>query len=150
MKYQIEKVRDCRKEVQPLIEKHWEEIALNQDVIKLNPDWETYDKLESLGLLYAYTAREGDKLVGYFTVVATKGLHYADHIFAACDIIYILPEYRKGRAGLGLIKYVEEDLKTKKVSSLTINTKCHSPFDSLLEHLDFTLTERLYTKYIGN
>ena len=41
MKYQIEKVRDCRKEVQPLIEKHWEEIALNQDVIKLNPDWET-------------------------------------------------------------------------------------------------------------
>ena len=150
MKYQIEKVKDCRKEVQPLIEKHWAEIALNQDAIKLNPDWDMYNKLEGLGMLYAYTAREGDKLVGYFTVVATKGLHYADHVFASCDIIYILPEYRKGRAGLGLIKHVEEDLKSKNISSLTINTKCHSPFDSLLEHLEFQLTERLYSKYIGD
>ena len=150
MKYQIEKVSDCKKEVLPLIQKHWAEIALNQDLIKLNPDWDMYNKLESLGMLYAYTAREGDKLVGYFTVVATKGLHYVDHVLAACDIIFILPEYRKGRAGANLIKYAEKDLKAKGVSVLAINTKDHAPFDKLLQRLDYSLAERLYSKYIGN
>ena len=149
MKYQIESIKKVKDEVQSLIEAHWNEIALNQDKIKLNPDWETYYKLESLNMVYAYTARKDNKLVGYFTVVATKGLHYVDHVFAACDIIFISPEYRKGRAGANLIKYAEKDLKEKGVSVLAINTKDHAPFDKLLQRLDYSLVERLYSKYIG-
>lgn len=150
MKYQIEKVDAIKKELEVLIKNHWEEIALNQDKIKLNPDWDTYRKLENIGMLYLYTARKDKKLAGYFCVVATKGLHYADHILAACDVIYISPEYRKGSAGSKLIKYAEKDLKDKNVSSLSINTKCHAPFDALLERMGYGLIEKTYSKYIGD
>ncbi len=149
MEYQQEKLNAVKDECLPLIEKHWEEIAINQDNIKLKPDWNTYNKLESLGMFKVYTARVDGKLVGYFTIVVTKGLHYADHLFAATDLIYISPEYRKGRAGYSLIKFAEEQLKKDGVSVLVINTKDHSPFDKLLERMDYSLAERLYQKYIG-
>jgi hypothetical protein len=132
MEYNQERISSIKGEIQPLIENHWSEIAINQDNIKLNPDWDTYYKLESLGMIKLYTARADGKLVGYFTVVVTKGLHYIDHLFAATDVIYIAPEYRKGRAGYGLIK-----------------TKDHAPFDKLLESMDYNLAERLYQKFIG-
>lgn len=149
MNYQIESVRKLKDELEPLIKKHWEEIALNKDKIKLNPDWDTYYKLEDLEMLHCYTARKDNVLVGYFTVVITKGLHYVDYKFGACDIIFISPEYRKGRAGANLIKYVEQDLNSKGVSVLAINTKVHAPFDKLLQKLDYSLIERIYSKNIG-
>lgn len=149
MQYQQERLNSFKDEIKPLIEKHWEEIALNQDTIKLNPDWDTYYKLEAMGFFKAYTARVDGKLVGYFTIIATKGLHYADHVFAATDIIYISPEYRKGRAGYGLIKFAEQQLKKDGVSILAINTKDHAPFDKLLQGMGYDLAERLYQKYIG-
>ena len=149
MQYKKERLANVRKDVQKLIENHWKEIALNQDKIKLNPDWDTYYKLESLGMFKLYTARKDGELVGYFTVVVTKGLHYADHKFAATDVIYISPEHRKGRAGYKLIKFAEQNLADDGVSVLVINTKDHAPFDSLLESMDYNLAERLYQKYIG-
>ena len=149
MKYKQERISSIKGEIQPLIENHWSEIAINQDNIKLNPDWDTYYKLESLKMIKLYTARVDGKLVGYFTVVVTKGLHYIDHLFAATDVIYIAPEYRKGRAGYGLIKFAEQELKKDSVSVLVINTKDHAPFDKLLESMDYNLAERLYQKFIG-
>lgn len=149
MKYQQERLDSVQEECQPLINKHWEEIAINQDNIKLNPDWDTYYKLESLGMIKIYTARVDGKLVGYFTIVVTKGLHYVDHLFGATDMIYISPEYRKGRAGYGLIKFAEQELKKSGVSVLVINTKDHAPFDKLLQSMDYSLAERLYQKFIG-
>lgn len=149
IKFQRESLASVRNEIVPLLERHWEEIAVNRDKIKLNPDWEIYEVLEAAGSLGIYTARSGKKLVGYFVVIAEKHIHYKDHIFAANDIIYLAPEYRKGMVGVRLIKYAEHDLKRLGVSVLTINTKVHKPFDSLLERIGFSLKERVYAKYLG-
>lgn len=105
--------------------------------------------LEKLGNLGIYTARKNGKLVGYFVVVAERNIHYKDHIFAANDLIYLDPDHRKGFLGLKLIKYVEQDLKNMGVSVLTINTKVHRPFDVVMKRLGFSLTERTYSKYLG-
>lgn len=138
-----------KSEIDYLLSKHWEEIAVNKDKIKLNPDWNFYDLLNSAGYLGIYTARSDGKLVGYFIVVAKEHPHYKDHIFASNDIIYLDPDYRKGLAGYRLIKFAEDDLRAKGVSVLTINTKVHKPFDPVLERLGFNLTERSYSKYLG-
>jgi len=138
-----------RKEVDELFYKHWEEIAVNKDKIKLNPDWSFYESIYEAGNLGIYTARKDTNLVGYFIVIARPHPHYKDHIFAANDIIYIDPDYRKGLVGYKLIKFVENDLKNMGVSVLTINTKVHKPFDAVLERLGFENVERLYSKYIG-
>ena len=147
--FQRESIASVREEGEVLLQAHWEEIALNKSKIKLNPDWDAYGMLEEYGRLGLYTARKEGKLVGYFVVIAEKSIHYKDHIFAANDIIYLDPEHRKGFLGLKLIRFVEEELKSMGVSVLTINTKVHRPFDVVMKRLGFSLTERTYSKYLG-
>jgi len=148
-KYQLENLASVRGEVDSLFYKHWEEIAVNKDKIKLNPDWSFYETADTAGLLGIYTIRESGNLVGYFFVLARPNPHYKDHVFAVNDLLFIDPDYRKGLAGLKLIKFAEEDLKSRGVSVLVINTKVHKPFDALLERLGFENVERSYSKFIG-
>tara|TARA_R110000868_G_scaffold340099_1_gene600763 strand:+ start:786 stop:1256 length:471 start_codon:yes stop_codon:yes gene_type:complete len=148
-KYQREDLYKIKDEISNLLQDHWEEIALNKEKIKLNPDWGAYSVLYKSGKLGIYTARKEGKLIGYFVVIAGSNPHYKDHLFAVNDIIYLVPEHRKGFVGIKLIKYAEKDLKNFGVSVFTINTKVHKPFDSVLERLGFNLIERVYSKYIG-
>jgi len=148
--YQREDFYTVRQEVDELFYKHWLEIAVNKDKIKLNPDWGFYETLYEAGYLGIYTVRHNQKLVGYFVVIVKTHPHYKDHLVAINDIIYIDPDYRKGLVGFKLIKFVESDVKNFGVSVLSINTKVHKPFDAVLERLDFDLVERVYNKYIGD
>jgi len=149
MDFALENVIDIKSELEPIIKLHWEQIALNKDKIKLNPDWNQYKLLEDAGILKLYTVRDGTELVGYFCVVMAMGLHYADHVMAACDVLYVKPDKRAGLTGYKLIAFVEKELKKLNVSVLAINTKVHAPFDKLMERMNYKCTERLYQKYIG-
>ena len=148
IKYQQEFLSQVQSDIEPLINLHWKEIALNQDNVKLNPDWEAYANLESEGKLQIFTAREGDTLVGYFVVTLGYNIHYKDHLCASNDVIYLHKDYRKGFAGIRLIKFAEKALREDGVSTLTINTKVHQPFDKVLERLKFKPIERVYSKYL--
>ena len=150
LRYQQEFLSSVSEEIKPLLNSHWEEIALNKDKIKLNPDWEVYQSLENQGKLKIFTARGEGKLVGYFVVVVGVNMHYKDHLFASNDIIYLSPEHRKGFTGIKLIKFAEKCLKEDGVSVLTINTKVHQPFDRLMDFLKFRKVERVYSKYLGD
>ncbi len=145
-----ESLANVKEEIQPLIEMHWEQVALNQGKIKLNPDWEEYARLYFNGALKIYTARDDCELVGYFVVTVSRSAHYKDHIFAICDVIFVKPDKRAGMTGYKLIKYAQNSLKKNGVSLLNINTKVHVPFDKLLQRMGFNLIERIYSKYIGS
>ena len=88
MDFALENLAKVRREIEPLLEEHWKEIALNKDKIKLNPDWRAYADLDSINALRIYTARKDGKLMGYFVVIVSKSLHYRDHLFANNDIIF--------------------------------------------------------------
>jgi len=149
IKYQQEFLSQVQSDIEPLLELHWKEIALNQDKIKLNPDWDAYHNLELTGNLKIFTARSGEELVGYFVVMLNNNIHYKDHVFASNDVIYLHKDYRKGFAGIRLIKFAEKCLKEDGVSVLLINTKSHKPFDKVLERLKFKPIERVFSKFIG-
>lgn len=138
-----------RVEIEPLLDSHWDEIALNKEKIKLNPDFDAYEALELEGKLKIFTARDDGQLVGYFIVIVGTNIHYKDHLFASNDVIYLSPNHRKGFTGIKLIKFAEKCLKSDGVSVLTINTKVHQPFDKLLDFLKFRKIERVYSKYLG-
>lgn len=149
IKYQQEFLSSVRGEIEPLLNSHWEEIALNKEKIKLNPDWDAYQSFEDQGKLKIFTARDDGQLVGYFVVIVGTNIHYKDHLFASNDIIYLSPNHRKGFTGIKLIKFAEKCLKNDGVSVLTINTKVHQPFDKLMDFLKFRKIERVYSKYLG-
>ncbi len=146
--YQQEFLTTIEKEVRPLTESHWEEIAVNKDHIKLNPDWEAYADLEASGHLKVFTARDDGKLIGYFLVFVRKHIHYKDHLFAHNDVLFLSEPYRKSYIGSNLIQFVEECLKADGVSVLTINTKTHRPFDGVLQRLGFNHVENVYSKLL--
>ena len=150
MNYQQEFLATVENDIRPLLERHYKDIAVNQDKIKLNPDWEAYHSLEQDGMLKIFTAREQGELVGYFVVIVHRNLHYKDHLFASNDVIFLHPDHRKGRTGIKLIQFSEKCLREDGVSVLAINTKVHKPFDKLMQFLGFSLVERIYSKYIGD
>jgi GNAT superfamily N-acetyltransferase len=145
MEYAIENLAKVRREIEPLLKQHYDEIALNKDIIKMNPDWEAYARLDAVNALRIYTARRNDKLLGYFVVIVSKSLHYRDHLFANNDVIFLAKSARKGLTGVKLIKYAIESLAAEGITKLHINTKAHQPFDAILERLNFEEIERVYS-----
>ena len=143
---QHECLTNVKEEIKPLLEIHWEMVALNQGKIKLNPDWKEYAKLDAAGILKIFTARSDGQLVGYCVLIISNSIHYKDHIFAINDVTFVLPEYRTGATGYKLLKYAEDYCDENGVSLMMVNTKVHVPFDNLLIGMGFNLIERIYSK----
>jgi GNAT superfamily N-acetyltransferase len=149
MDFALECLANVKEDIKPLLEEHWEMVALNQGEIKLNPDWEEYAALDAAGILKIFTARSDGDLVGYFVLTVSRSIHYKDHIFAICDVVFVKPEFRTGSTGFKLISYAENWCKKAGVSLLNVNTKVHVPFDPLMISMDFNYIERIYSKYLG-
>ena len=147
--YKVETVGECLSEMKPLLEKHWEEIALHKDKIKLDPDYDKYQEMEDAGTLQIVTARVGGQLVGYFISFVLMHPHYKEHSFAVNDILFVDMSYRRTLVGVGMFKYAEDKLKELGVSVIMVSMKTHAPFDHLCESLGYTNVERTYSKYIG-
>lgn len=145
MDFALENLANVKRDIEPLIKQHYDEIALNKDVIKLNPDWEGYARLDRVNALRVYTARKDGKLMGYFVVIVSKSLHYRDHLFASNDLIFLAKSARRGLTGIKLIKFAIESLESEGISKLHVNTKAHQPFDAILERLGFEEIERVYS-----
>ncbi len=155
--YQVEKWDDCYEEAIPMLHAHYVEIATDKAIKPLDPDLERYQGLEEAGLLRIFTARsvaEADgppapgRLIGYFVSIVMTGLHYKQTTLAVNDIMYIDPAYRGGTTGYRLIKHAALDLKNLGADILTIHMKTDYPFRSLLEKLDFHLTEENWERVL--
>lgn len=143
---QLECLANVKEEIKPLLEEHWELVALNKGKIKLNPNWKEYARLDAAGVLRIFTARDEGQLVGYFVLFISQSVHYQDHLFATNDVIFVLPDKRAGATGYKLVKHAEDYCRDSGVSLMTINTKVHLPFDSLMVGMGFDLIERIYAK----
>lgn len=148
MDFALENLAKVRREIEPLLEEHWKEIALNKETIKLNPDWRAYSELDSINALRIYTARKEGKLMGYFVILVSRSLHYKDHLFANNDIVFLTKSARRGLTGLKLVKFAVESLQAEGVTKLHVNTKTHQPFDPIMERLGFEEIETVFSKLL--
>jgi GNAT superfamily N-acetyltransferase len=147
--YQVEKWRDALPEMEPILVKHWHEVALGHDKVPLDIGREKYQALCDAGALHVATARDGGVLVGYHVAMVTPHLHYMSTMHGITDVYFILPEYRKGFTGIRLFKFVEAELRKLGVKKLFTGTKLHMDMGKIFERLGYVETERLYTKWIG-
>lgn len=149
--YQREKLFEIEDELRPILDEHYEEIAMYRDKIKLVPDWSRYYALEDNDILKIATVRDSGELVGYYIIMVVPNIHYSDDLYAVNDIVLIKPEYRNAKVGIGLFSFVEVWMKELGVSVMTMHMKTSQPFDKLCEGLGWDYCERLYTKCIkGN
>lgn len=145
----IESFTERLAELQSLLPLHYQELALNQDKVPLDPLYEIYIEREKRGELLFVVLRDAGEMVGYFIGFIGPGLHYRTCLTCTMDIFYVRPDKRGGRAGIKLFKFVEQELKRRGVNRWFVGSKCHKDASWLFEHLEFQKVEIYYSKWLS-
>lgn len=150
--YQVEKWRAALPEMEPLLVKHWHEIALGHDKVPLDIARDKYQAMCDAGVLHIVTVRDDGMLIGYHVAIVSGHLHYLSTLHGITDVYFILPAYRKGRTGIRLFQKVEAEMRALGVKKLITGSKLHTADGNsgrLFEYLGYAATETVHTKYIG-
>ena len=131
-----------------LFEEHYEEIALNKQVMKLKPDEKAYHNLEKANQLFILSAWQDDVLIGYSVNFVSNHLHYADLKLAQNDLLFISKEHRGGRVGLRLIKDTETYAKSLGCKLMLWHCKPNTPLNEILPRLKYGVQDVIYSKEI--
>jgi GNAT superfamily N-acetyltransferase len=113
------------REFLPLFKQHWREIALNQDDVPLDPDWDRYFQYDLAGILQVLTVWDGEVLVGYIFMLVYHHLHYASTKWATSDMFWLHPAYRTGWTGSRMFRQMELRMRLLKVTIVMVNYKLH-------------------------
>ena len=134
--YRVEKFTDIIPEFKDIIDKHCDEVSLySKEVAPLDPDWVLYENMDKAKLLFTYTVRVEQKLIGYYVAVVIRHLHYKQTLVSDCDVFYLLPEYRKGLVGYKLISGAEKELEKMGVKIIILSAKFNKPLEALAKRL---------------
>ena len=132
----------------PLFEEHYEEIARNKQIMKLKPNYQLYEALNSTGWLFIYVAMRDDVCIGYSMNIMMHHLHYADLRIAQNDILFVKKEFRGGRLGLRLLKVTEDHARSEGYKLMLWHAKENTALAELLPKLKYGVQEIMYSKEI--
>lgn len=143
----LEAWEDVQPEIAELCKLHWEEIALDKD-IPLAPDWDAYARLDDAGMLRPYVARnEGGELVGYSVFFVSPAMHYRHSLQANQDVVFLHPDYRRGRLGMSLLTLAEDSLRAEGVQVIHHHVKqAHPALGRVLERMGYGVADIIYKK----
>lgn len=146
--YAVERWKDIRAEMLPLLVRHWREIALNHADVPLDIDEQRYAELDDAGALHIVTARVDGGLIGYHVAIVSAHLHYASTLHGITDVYYVAPAFRQGFTGIRLFHRVESEMRSIEVKKLFTGTKVHLDMSKLFERLGYNRVEYLYSKIL--
>ncbi len=132
-------------EIRSLLFKHYEEISYFKDV-PLNPDFEVYRQIESLGRLRIFVARDMDRLIGYNTMIVQNHPHYKDSKQAVQDLLFLDPYYRGLGFGEEFIYWVDEELKDEGVQYIIRTVTNKVDYSQMLGYQDYKEIGREFLK----
>ena len=137
-------------EVKPMLDLHYDELALNRDKVPLSPQYEEYLRRDALGMVVTITLRKDGQLVGYWSGFKAPALHYSTCLTLHMDIFFVHPDYRDGSAGIKLFKAMEKEAKRQGVQRLFVGSKVHKDASRLFEALKYTKVETTYSAWLGD
>lgn len=120
---QVEKFHEIARELPPLFEQHYREIAVDQDTIPLDPDWDRYFHLALSGMLIVRTARCDKTLVGYIFNLVGPHLHYRSTPHAEIEMFWLDPAYRGSAFALRWFRENEAMLRELGIRKVGVATK---------------------------
>lgn len=147
---QIESLTERLGELKPLFPKHYAELALNQNQVPLNPQYDEYLRRDAAGGVMLVTLRDAGELVGYFVGFVAPGLHYRTCLTLTMDIFWVHPGHRGNGAGFVLFGAVEREAKRRGVQRMFVGSKCHKDASFLFERRGYERCEVYYTAWLGD
>lgn len=133
-------------EMIPLLQEDWDEIG--DDHLPFDPDFDTYEELESNNLLRIFTARVEGELVGYFVVIYVPSLQSKGKLLAINDTIFVSKAHRNKMIGPRLFRFVEKCVKQDGMDRLyVVITEKNDIGDNLLR-MGYNKIETRYEKVL--
>ena len=141
------------RELQPLLEAHWKELALFQDEVPLAVNWPWYYSLQANNQLLFVTARSSNgSLLGYYIALVTPCPHYFTTPKALHDVMRVSPEARGAGIGLKLMLFVEQELRAGGIKlwyhGRKAVTETAPAMDKLVAKLGFRPADLMFAKLI--
>jgi hypothetical protein len=135
-----------RHEVQPLLDAHYHEIAVYQD-IPLMVDWVRYQLCEESDTLRVYTVRDDlARLMGYCAFFVLYHPHYSTTKWANQDVLYLAPEARHASLAGEFLSFCDKQLFVEGVSVVTHHMKASASHASLFERLGYQMHDIVYSR----
>jgi hypothetical protein len=145
MNFQEETLAEVWIELQVLLPLNYEELTLNKDHVKLDPDWNRYQCMSDNSELSIFTARDGVELVGYAFFFVLPHIHYKNLVVANNDVLFLKKEYRTGMTGIKFLKYCDEQLKSR-CDKITWHIKDTNDFSPLLKRMGYSVEDTIMGK----
>jgi len=146
---QVENLTEMLDELKPFFPMHWEELALNQKQVPLDPNYSIYLAKDAAGEMMLVTLRKDGDLIGYFVGFVGPALHYQSCLTLTMDIFYVLPEHRGDGGGFVLFRAAEAEARRRGVQRMFAGSKCHKDASWLFEKLGYEEVERFYCLWMG-
>lgn len=134
--------------VTPLLERHFQEIAKFKDISTVKPDVERYEMIESQGRFIGLVAELGDEVIGYSANFILMNLHYSDVRFCQNDVLYVVPEHRKSRAGYLLMKFTVATAQERGAQLMLWHAKENTALNTLLPRHGYEVMDVIWAKRI--
>lgn len=147
---QTESFRACLPELKPLLDAHWKELALFQNEIRLDPNYQTYFAHEDAGGLIFATVRKAGKIIAYYIGFIAAHPHYQSSLQCKLDIWRVVAEERGRLYERRLFKAVERELKRRRVQVWWNGEKTAHPCGRLYTAFGMEPAEVYYVKYLGD
>lgn len=133
-------------DVEAITKRHYNDVATYKD-IPLDPDFEKYRLIESVGNARCYTIRDDVGLLkGYAVFFLSYSLQYKSSYQAVQDLIYIDSELRGQGIGKDFILFVDNHLRDEGVQLVFHHTKVAKSFAPLLEHIGYSHVDSIYAR----
>lgn len=132
-------------EIQPLIEKHYEELGKFKE-FKLDPDYNAY--YHAGDFVKIFTAREQGNLVGYSIFWVSQSLHHQKVKQALQDILFLDPKFRGQNIGIEFVGWCDERLKEKGVQVIMQVVRNRQKHGAICEALGYEPLEWVYARRI--
>jgi GNAT superfamily N-acetyltransferase len=146
---QVESLTALLPELKPLFPEHYRELALNQDDVPLDPQYDEYLRRDAAGAVMLVTLRDRGSLAGYFVAFVAPGLHYRTCLTLTMDIFWVHPVHRGKMGGVTLFRAVEKEARRRGVQRMFAGSKCHKEASFLFERLGYDRVEVYYSKWLG-
>lgn len=154
----VERLVDCLDELKPLFGPHYEELALNQDKVPLDPQYEIYLAREAAGEVLCVTMREAGKVVAYFVGFIAPALHYRTCLTLTMDIFWLhtdrraedsLSSLEEELLWVQLFELVLTEAKRRGVQRYYFGSKAHRDVSKIFEAMGMARCDVYYSGWLG-
>lgn len=132
---------DLFNELPGLLDLHWQEVAEDKKIMRLEPDLDYYLSNKDILLV---TARVEGRIVGYCVFWLHTHPHYKSVLVAQSDIYYLSPEYRSGLNGFDLLEKGLQFAKAAGARYAFVGTKVGHDHPEIMQHLGLKPRDLIY------